>query len=134
MARIKTIPQIEFRLLAESHERFDSLCQVKGKKRSELAREAVGWYLDNQDKLAADSRETLLEKRMKRMEDRLASLMARTAIDVGTILCLMYRTIDQNMSDKERDETFLWAYNTAVGRLKKKLEGQAADVQEVIKG
>jgi len=134
MAKIKTIPQIEFRLLAESHAKFDSLCQVKGKKRSELAREAVGWYLDNQDKLGADSRESILEKRMRKMEERLASLMARTAIDVGTMLSLMYRTIDQNMTDKERDETFVWAYNTAVARLKKKLEGQAADVQEVIKG
>jgi hypothetical protein len=119
--------------MAENHVRFDSLCRAKGKKRSELAREAVGWYLDNQEKLIADSRETLLEKRMRKMEERLAALMARTAIDVGTIFSLMYRNIDQNKSDKERDEMMAWAYNTAVKRLKKKLEGQAAEVREAIK-
>jgi metal-responsive CopG/Arc/MetJ family transcriptional regulator len=130
MPKIKTAPQIEFRLLGNDHVRFDDICRVKGKKRSELAREAVKWYLDNEENLAADSRETLLEKRMKRMEDRMAALQARTAIDVGMIFHIMYR----NMEPEKRDDVVTWAYNGAIERLKKKLEGQAADVKEAMKG
>jgi hypothetical protein len=39
---------------------------------------------------------------------------------------IMYR----NMDHKERDNVVVWAYNSAVARLKKKLEGQAAEVKE----
>ncbi len=125
MAKTTTVPQIEFRLLAEDHEKFGSLCRLKGKKRSELAREAVVWYLENQEHLMQEKRESFLEKRMKKMEDRLAGLQARTAIDVGMIYMLLYR----NMDTSKRDDAIAWAYNSAVKRLKKKLEGEAADVK-----
>jgi hypothetical protein len=63
------------------------------------------------------------------MEDRMAALQARTAIDVGMIYHLLYK----NMDPKTRDADIAWAYNGAVARLKKKLEGQAADVKESMK-
>jgi metal-responsive CopG/Arc/MetJ family transcriptional regulator len=126
MPKTSTVPQIEFRLPAKDHVEFDGICRVKGKKRSELAREAVTWYLENHEKQAADSRETLLEKRMRKMEERMAALQARTAIDVGMIYMIMYR----NMDHEERDQVVVWAYNNSIARLKKKLEGQAAEVKE----
>jgi hypothetical protein len=130
MPKTATVAQIEFRLLAQDHARFDSLCRTKGKKRSELAREAVVWYLENEDKLATNSRETLLEKRIRKMEERMAGLQARTAIDVGMIYMLMYR----NMAQETREDHVAWAYKNSVERLKKKLEGQAAEVKEAMQG
>jgi len=82
--------------------------------------EGAQWYLANQDKLAADSRGTLLEKRMGRMEDRMASLLARIGIDVGIGFHLMFR----NMDPKTRQDALAWAYNSSVERLKKKLKGR----------
>ncbi len=93
---------------------------------SELCREGMQWYLANHERQAADSRETLLEKRMRKMEERMAALQARTAIDVGMIYMIMYR----NMDNGERDQVVAWAYNNSVARLKKKLEGQAAEIKE----
>ncbi len=126
MPKTATVPQIEFRLLPNDHIKFDDVCRVKGKKRSEVAREAIVWYLENQEKLSAEIRESALEKRIRKMEERMASLMARTAIDVGMVFHILYR----NMDKEKREDIIAWAYNSAVARLKKKLEGQAAEVRE----
>jgi len=128
MATIKQVPPLQFRLLEEDQKKFEELCRVKNKKRTELAREAVVWYLTHQDKLVADSRETLLEKRMRKMEERIAALQARTAIDVGMIYHLIYR----NMDVSKRDDVIAWAYNSSVQRLRKKLTGEAADIKELM--
>ncbi len=126
MPKTKQTPKIETRLDIESFVRFDELSRTRGKTRTAIAREALLLYLDHEDKLRVESRETLLEKRMRKMEERMAALQARTAIDVGMIYMIMYR----NMDHKERDNVVLWAYNNSIARLKKKLEGQAAEVKE----
>ena len=85
-------------LLPEEVIKIKQLAQANDMTLSELFREGMQWYLANKEKLATDDRETLLEKRMKKMEDRLAALMARTAIDIGTVFSLIYR----NMGEKDR--------------------------------
>ena len=127
MPKIKQTPPIEFRLSTDDHMRLDSLCKVKGKKRTELTREAVVWYLDNQEKIGIDSRETLLEKRIKKMEERLAALQARCAIDIGMVYQLLYL----NMSKETRDADIAWAYQVSIKRLKKKLQGHTKEIEEV---
>ena len=125
MPKIKQVPPMELRLLAKDHERFGELCRAKGKKRTELAREAIVWYLDNQEKINADNRETAVEKRIRKMEERLAALQARTAIDVGMIYHLIY----MNMNKQTRDEDIAWAYHSSVERLKKKLESHTKEIE-----
>jgi hypothetical protein len=65
---------------------------------------------------------------MRKMEERLAALQARTAIDVGMIYHLIYR----NMDISKRDDAIAWAYNCSVDRLRKKLTGQAAEIKELM--
>jgi hypothetical protein len=129
MPKTKQTPKIETRLSIESYRRFDELSRARGKTRTEVAREALLLFLDHEDKLREDSRESVLEKRMRKMEDRMASLMVRTAIDVGMVFNLMYR----NMDPENRADAIAWAYNGAVERLKKKLEGQAAELKDIVK-
>ena len=126
MPKTKQTPKIETRLPTESHIRFDELSRARNKTKTELAREALLLYLDHEDKLIADSRETLLEKRMRKMEERIAALQARTAIDVGVIYHLIY----DNMNKETRQETIAWAYHSSVERLKQRLEGPAKEIKE----
>ena len=112
-------------LLPEEVNKIRQLAQAKSLTISELFREGMQWYLANQDKLTADSRETLLEKRMRKTEDRLAALQARTAIDVGMI----YHLIFMNMNKQTRDEDIAWAYHRSVERLKKKLESHTKEIE-----
>lgn len=117
------------RLVRSDETRLQDAARKRGIKPSAYVREAILAFLDAEDKEAADERETLLEKRLKKMEDRLAALMARTAIDTGMI----FQIVQANMNPETKDEDLLWAHNHAVKRLKRKLQGQAAEVKDLAK-
>lgn len=116
-------------LVRSDEVRMKDAAKKRGTTPSEYVREAIIARLDAEDRELADERETLLEKRLKKMEDRLAALMARTAIDAGMI----FQIVQANMNPETKDEDLLWAHNLAVKRLKKKLAGQAAEIKELAK-
>lgn len=116
-------------LVKTDETRMKDAAKKRGLKPSEFMREAILAHLDAEDREAADERETLLEKRLKKMEDRLAALMARTAIDAGMIFQIM----QANMNPETKDEDLMYAHSLAVKRLKKKLQGQAAEIKELAK-
>ena len=131
MAKIATgrYATVYGRLVRSDETRLQDAAKRKGVKPSAYVREAILAFLDVEDKELADERETLLEKRLKKMEDRLAALMARTAIDTGMIFQIM----QANMNPETKDEDLIYAHSLAVKRLKKKLQGQAAEVKELAK-
>lgn len=104
---------------------FDAVARSKGLSRSELAREAIRYFLQRQDQLDNEVRDSKIDQRLKKMEDRLAGLMARTAIDVGVMYTLMWRNLPGN-----REEQLTSAYTQAVNRLKKKMSDADAQVKE----
>jgi translation elongation factor EF-4 len=84
--------------------------------------------LTHHERLSSDQREGLLEKRLKKMENRLAALQARTAIDIGMVYHLIWR----NMDKATRDDALAWAYNSTIARLKRKLPGKDAEIKEMV--
>lgn len=116
--------------LAEpERKKLDHLHRTTGKTKSEIAREAIRFYLDNYERLQTAEKESPLERRLKKMEDRLAALMARTAIDVGTVYTLLWHRSD----GEDRKELFSACYTQAIDRLKKKLTGLDAEVKDIMK-
>jgi hypothetical protein len=130
MPKTKQMPKIETRLSVRDYKRFEEVARARGKTKTAVAREALLLFLDYEDKLKTDSRESILEKRMGKMEDRMASLLARIGIDVGIGFHLIFR----NMDPETRQDALAWAYNSSVERLKKKLGGQAAELKDIMKG
>ena len=129
MPKKRTYLGLNVGLAEADRKRLDDLARVTGKTKTELGREAIQFYLDNYDRLQAEDRESPLECRLKKMEDRLAALMARTAIDVGTVYSLLW-----HRSDKEdRKELFNACYTQAIDRLKKKLTELDLEVKEAMK-
>lgn len=128
--RAPRTPTLIFRLHPEDQTRLDELCKIEGKKRPELVREAVTWYLDNKDRLAEDMRHSKLEKRLKRMEDRLSGLLAKANLDLGTLVQIMY--IKMSGTQQEKGDVFKKARGLAVKRLKQKLQ-EDAELQELYK-
>jgi hypothetical protein len=130
MPKSKQTPPVQLRLIPADHLRFDAMCRLKGKTRTQLAREAINWFLNQPEGADATSGGTDLERRLKKMEDRLAKIQVKTAIDAGMIYLLMYRNMDLN----ERDKAIAWAYQSSVKRLRKKLTDQQLDLVEAAKG
>lgn len=121
-------PTLIFRLHPEDQTRLDELCRLEGKKRPQLVREAVTWYLEHKDRLAEDMRESKVEKRLKRMEDRLSGLLAKANLDLGTLVQIMYI----RLPEEQRDATFKKARRQSVLRLKQKLQ-EETELQELYK-
>lgn len=116
--------------LAEpERKKLDTVSRTTGQSKSEIAREAIRFYLDNYERLQSAEKETPIERRLKKMEDRLAALMARTAIDVGTVYTLLWHRSD----GEDRKDLFAACYTQAVDRLKKKLTGVDAEVKDIMK-
>jgi hypothetical protein len=128
MSPRKRTTSFQLRLSPAEHIKFDELCRTQGKNRPELGRDAISWYLTHHERLSSDQREGLLEKRLKKMENRLAALQARTAIDIGMVYHLIWR----NMDKATRDDALAWAYNSTIARLKRKLPGKDAEIKEMV--
>lgn len=80
--------------------------------------------MDNRDKDVFDERDSELEKRMKKMEDRLAKLMIKMSLDVGTIHQLFWARADK----QTRAELFAECYISAVRRMQKKLSNEEVEL------
>ena len=109
--------------------KFTNLAQKKQITNSELLRAAFFFYLEHQERLEMEERDSKLEKRLKRMEDRMAGLLARTAIDVGVIYNILWR----NMPEKEKEKAFKTAYKQSVERIKQKISEQDKDISDLVK-
>jgi len=123
-------PTLIFRLHPQDQIRLDELCRIEGKKRPELVREAVTWYLDNKDRLAEDRLQSKMDRRLRRMEDRLAGLLAKANLDLGTVVQILFSKMGGTQQEKEA--AFKKARGQAVRRLKTKLT-EDAELEELYK-
>lgn len=113
-------PTVETKLSEADFVRFEQLCRLEDKTKTELAREAIRFYMDQKENKILDERESAVEQRIKKMEDRIAKLIVKVGLDVGTLHQLFW-----SRSDKDgRDQLFTECYISAVQRLKNKLSNQ----------
>lgn len=120
---------IRTRLSSNDQARFNEMCKLEGKSQAELARRAIVEMLDRQEQgMAAEIKDKLAE-RLKKMEDRMAALLARNSLDVGIIYQLMWLRSDPEKRDK------LWeaARKYAIARLSRSLVQSDLEVKEQIK-
>lgn len=100
--------------------KLNSLAGQKNVSQSQLIREAILAYLDNQQQGIDEPQEKLLEQRLRKMEDRLAAMMMRSNIDVGVIYNAIYFNMGANA-----EKAFPAFYSQAVKRLQaKRTNGQ----------
>lgn len=118
MTPLREGPRITTRLVTEDNTRFMRAVMSSRSTVSQLARDAIRYYLDQIDAGLLAERENKLELRIKKMEDRLAGLLARANIDVGVIINLMYA----RMNSQTREEEIKTAHNKSALRLRRKAQ------------
>jgi hypothetical protein len=119
---------IRTRLNKNDQARLDEICKLEGKTQAEVVRRAILEMLDRQEQgIAAEIKDKLAE-RLKKMEDRLAGLMARTALDVGTIYQVLWIRSDLEQRDKLWDK----ARKYSAERVSRKLKDEEKGVKELI--
>jgi len=126
MPKTRRTPKVETRLSPVAHIQFDQLCRLEGKTKTEMARRAILWYMEHHDRLRNEEIEGKLEQRLSKIENRLAGLLVRLGIDIGTIYSLLWIRSDP----ATRKETFLDCYTNAVRRMKNKLRKEEQEIRE----
>lgn len=129
MPKSVSLPKIETRLNPKDYEQFLKEADRRGLSKSQLARDAICNHLDRLRRGEKDEKDSLLVIEIRKSTERLASLLARIAIDVGTMLNLMY----SRMGKETRDDDIKRAEGRAVKRVRYKLEAEEARLRDEIK-
>lgn len=137
----KVGPRVESRLNSVDLARLDSAARLAGATRSEMARTAILWYLDNQEKLTNDDREAQVAqairyatdqiiKAIRQGVDRICKMLARQGVAIGTLYELSYMALPD---DELAVQAFQAASTTAKQKMRRNVEQDEAELAEAMK-
>lgn len=117
---------------------MDEMARVAGKSRSEYARQALLWYMDNQEKLTIDDRENETAKAMRYATDqhvrainsgvdRICKMLARQGVAIGTLYELSWMALPD---DENAKRAFEAASNAAKQKMRRRVELDEAELAE----
>ena len=123
-------PSISVRLSSGVYNAMVKLAKLEHKTITDVGRELIERGLSSHfDRLQDEERQAPLEQQLKKMEDHLAALMARTALDVSIVYNVLWHQSDK----KNKTEMFNACITQGISRLKKKLTDVDADVKDIAK-
>lgn len=129
-------PKVETKLRREDFKRVDELAKLEKKTKSEVVREAVLWYLDNQEQIKNEPRETAIALEIKGMTNRVCAMLARQGRQIGTIFELSYSQISGTAegaaafeaavtkANQKQNQSVTKDEREVVEAIKKKVKGQ----------
>jgi|688.fasta_scaffold318038_2 hypothetical protein len=134
-------PRVETRLTRTDIKRLDDAAKAAGKSRSDYARQALLWFLDNQEKLEHDQRETEVAQAMRYATDqhvkainsgveRVCKMLARQGAAIGTLYELSWMALPD---DENARAAFEAASNTAKQKMRKHVERDEAEISDKMK-
>jgi len=131
----KRTPSIEIKLSAGDYIKFSELCRLEKKNRTEVARAAILRYIDGHVQAQEDEARDRLAAAIEAMQtghkkdtERLAKMIARVMMDIGTVQQVFY-----DRASKE-DRAKLWekAKTRAADRLAHKRKDGDPEATEIM--
>ena len=134
-------PRVETRLTRPDITRLDEAAKTDGKSRSDFVRHALLWYLDNQEKLEHDKRETEVAQAMRYATDqhvkainsgvdRVCKMLSRQGSAIGTLYELSWMALPD---DENARAAFEAASNTAKQKMRKQVDKDADELASSFK-
>ena len=113
----KRTPTIATKLNRADHSKFEEYCRTVGRTKTEVAREAILDYIKGKEVEKRNVEETLLEQRLKRMEDRIAALLVKVGLGVYGLEHLFWSRTDE----ARRKQLFQECHKSGIEKMKNKL-------------
>jgi predicted DNA-binding protein len=133
MAKRKTYRNLYVGLTARDQERLGTLAEIDGKTKTELAREALTWYLEQRENEEHAERDGVYAKAIKEMTNRICGMLARQ----GTALGVLYEVTWRSLPDAESRAEFDSLVNQVKAKQRKRLDvdekALAAKIAAVVK-
>lgn len=141
MPRTKTFHQIYVGLSADDRERLAHKAKVRKLATTELAREAIRWYLDNHEKTGGKAKESELSqaivyatdgliKAFNSGVDRICKMLARQGRAIGTLYELSWMSLPD---DENARKAFEAAATRAKQRMAQHVEKDEREIAEAMK-
>ncbi|MBS2005372.1 MAG: hypothetical protein JST44_27920 [Cyanobacteria bacterium SZAS LIN-5] len=119
-------PTIATKLAAPDHIKFDQFCRLEGKTKTEVAREAIRYYMKTRESELLDEQQSPLEKRLLKMENRFASLLVKLGVGIFATEHLLW----SRMGEDERGQLFSECYASGVKKMRSKLRPEEDELRE----
>lgn len=124
----KRTPTIATKLAAIDHIEFEQFCRLEGKTKTEIAREAILFYLKSKKLSNIDEHEREVLKYLHKMDKRFSALLVKLGIGIyGTEYLLWTRTD----SDK-RAKLFSDSYISGVQKMRAKLKDNEQELRQLL--
>lgn len=118
MAKPKNYQNLYVGLTKKDQDRLASLAKIDGKTKTELAREAMSWYLDQRENEQNGERDGVYAKALKEMTNRICGMLARQGAEVGVLYEVTWRNFEANKDA----ESFISAANYVKAKMRKRLD------------
>lgn len=133
--------KIDTYLSGMDHVKFMAVCKQKRKTKSELAREAIRWYLEHHEQIAEQSHETEVAQAMRYTADqtvkainggvdRICKMLARQGRAIGTLYELSWMSLPDEESARN---AFQAALTKAKQRMARHVEKDELELAERMK-
>ena len=119
MPKSKTYQNLYVGLSAKDQERLSTLARLDGKSKTELAREALAFYLNLREKEQILEKESAYAQAIKEMTNRICGMLARQGAAIGVLYELTWR--GYSYSEESRDE-FAAVVNEVKSKQRKRLD------------
>ncbi len=137
MATKKQYQETSIGLNEKDRGRLAELSRLQGRTKTEVAREAIRWYMDNYEQIKSQSRESetaqairyatdQVVKAILSATDRICGMLARQGAEVGTLYELTWRAC----GTPEAKDQFTAAANTAKQRQRTRLDADEKAIAE----
>ena len=129
-SKINVKAKIDTYLSTSEYQKFMSLCAERKTTKSDFAREAIRFYLEQLDKGKENKTDSETARAIKSMTDRICGMLARQGTQTGTLFELAW----QNHADSNQQERFIAATNLVKSNLRKRLEQDEQEISKRMKG
>jgi hypothetical protein len=133
MPKPRKYTPLNVNLSSDDHRRLAEMAKELSteheRTKTDLAREAIRWYLDHYEKIKEDNRQAELTKALNAMTNRICGMLARQGAEVGTL----YELAWQNHVDNKIEGRFTSAANTVKANMRKRLTEDERKLAESMK-
>ncbi len=123
-------PKVETKLRREDFQKVEDLAKLENKTKSEVVRDAVLWYLANQEQLKNEPRDSVMAEAIEAMANRVCAMLARQGRQIGTVFELTHSSMSGTAEGKAAFEA---ASTTASQKMARAVQKDERDLVEAMK-
>ena len=133
MPKPRKYTPLNVNLSSDDHRRLAEMAKElstdQERTKTEVAREAIRWYLDHYQKIKEDKRQSEVTQALNAMTNRICGMLARQGAEIGTL----YELAWQNHVDNKIEPRFTGAANTVKANMRKRLTDDERKIAESMK-